>query len=186
VTVLGHSWGGILAMKYAIAHPDRVSRLILVDSMPPRLSHWAAASDRFDVRLEKLRADGLVPEREPADVAGSCNGRVLAVLPVYYADPHHPAAKSLAGTQCASGIFGWTMAANRDLDLRPALENVTTPTLVVYGDADPFGAKELMDEVSSAFKRAPVTKKTYRFCGHIPWEECPEPFYEDVTTFLSR
>ncbi len=29
--VLGHSWGGMLAMAYAAAHPDRVRSLILVD-----------------------------------------------------------------------------------------------------------------------------------------------------------
>src|SRR5262245_34976543 len=36
VTLLGHSWGAGLAALYAIAHPDRIERLLLVDPMPPR------------------------------------------------------------------------------------------------------------------------------------------------------
>ena len=32
VAVLGHSWGGVLAMEYAIRHPDRASHLILVNT----------------------------------------------------------------------------------------------------------------------------------------------------------
>src|SRR5687768_4694786 len=32
--VLGHSWGGVLAMEYAIHHPDRVSHLILMNTAP--------------------------------------------------------------------------------------------------------------------------------------------------------
>src|SRR5262245_56956170 len=36
VSLLGHSWGAGLAALYAIAHPDRVERLLLVDPMPPR------------------------------------------------------------------------------------------------------------------------------------------------------
>ena len=32
--VLGHSWGGLLALEYAIRHPDRVSHLILMNTAP--------------------------------------------------------------------------------------------------------------------------------------------------------
>jgi pimeloyl-ACP methyl ester carboxylesterase len=34
VAVLGHSWGGVLAMEYAIRHPNRVSHLILMNTAP--------------------------------------------------------------------------------------------------------------------------------------------------------
>ena len=34
MAVLGHSWGGVLAMEYAIRHPERVSQLILLDTAP--------------------------------------------------------------------------------------------------------------------------------------------------------
>jgi proline iminopeptidase len=34
VALLGHSWGGVLAMEYAIRHPERTSHLILMNPGP--------------------------------------------------------------------------------------------------------------------------------------------------------
>lgn len=34
LNIIGHSWGGLLAMYYATEHPDNVKRLILVDAAP--------------------------------------------------------------------------------------------------------------------------------------------------------
>jgi proline iminopeptidase len=48
VAVLGHSWGGVLAMEYAARHPDRVSHLILVNTAP-------ASAEDFVVFREHLR-----------------------------------------------------------------------------------------------------------------------------------
>ena len=79
---VGHSWGGMLAMAYAAAHPDRVDRLILIGSGGPTLeftqwfgdniyarlrpedlearSYWQAAAkngvDRNKVALEDIKA----------------------------------------------------------------------------------------------------------------------------------
>ena len=55
IAVLGHSWGGVLAMEYAIRHPERVSHLILLDTGP------ASADDWRSFREELAR-------RRPADV----------------------------------------------------------------------------------------------------------------------
>src|SRR5215203_6048880 len=57
VTILGHSWGGLLAMEYAIRHPNRVTHLILVNTAP------ASARDASLFR-EHLRGT-----RAAADVA---------------------------------------------------------------------------------------------------------------------
>ena len=35
IIVLGHSWGGLLAMYYGIRHPENVKAMILVNAMSP-------------------------------------------------------------------------------------------------------------------------------------------------------
>jgi proline iminopeptidase len=72
VALLGHSWGGVLAMEYAIAHPARVSHLILLGTAPAS----GAEAERL---FQQWRADRTESERErlaqiaatPAFLAGS-------------------------------------------------------------------------------------------------------------------
>src|ERR687888_121061 len=45
--VLGHSWGGVLAMEYATRHRDRVSHLILVDTAPASAEDWSGLRQHF-------------------------------------------------------------------------------------------------------------------------------------------
>src|SRR3712207_1771918 len=40
VALLGRSWGGLLAMEYAIRHPERVSQLILMNTAPASAVDW--------------------------------------------------------------------------------------------------------------------------------------------------
>src|SRR5690242_2340812 len=53
VALLGHSWGGLLAMEYALRYPEHVSHLILLNTAP--------ASHADCVLFEKER-DGKAPE----------------------------------------------------------------------------------------------------------------------------
>lgn len=50
ITLLGHCWGGILAMKYALTYPEFVHKLILMDSLPP------STDDCFLVLRKMLQA----------------------------------------------------------------------------------------------------------------------------------
>ena len=69
VAVLGHSWGGVLALEYAIRHPDRVSHMILMNT--------AAAShdDYMLLRQEVAQAEGGLSRRtEYIDIQHSFHG----------------------------------------------------------------------------------------------------------------
>ena len=67
-------------------------------------------------------------------------------------------------------------------DLRPALAEVTAPTLVVAGEEDfilgPAACREVADGISSA--RLEVLEGV----GHLPWVERPEEFASTVSAFL--
>ena len=64
ISLLGHSWGGYLAMQYAIAHPDRVEKMILANSEPATYEGYCAFGAEWVRRTEPLKEklEGLQPE----------------------------------------------------------------------------------------------------------------------------
>src|SRR5256712_13680386 len=62
LTVIGYSWGGLLALLYALEHPDRIARLALVSSAPVTAAWRDEFERRFTARmaqpwLARSRAD---------------------------------------------------------------------------------------------------------------------------------
>jgi proline iminopeptidase len=183
VHLLGHSWGGLIAMAYAAKHPDHVASLALVDSIAPTRALWRAANERFAAREKQLVDQGLVPAVLPPPLGPDCSPRVIALLPVYYADPRHPATKDLAGSTCRTGVFEVTMMATGDWDELPALRALAVDAIVVHGAQDPFGL-EPAEAIAAALPRA--TKVVLPACGHLPWEECEGAFFAAMRGFYAR
>ena len=59
ITLLGVSWGGLLAMNYAALYPKTTSNLILVCSAPPSYSVWEVLYDNQYARRSKAELDSM-------------------------------------------------------------------------------------------------------------------------------
>jgi pimeloyl-ACP methyl ester carboxylesterase len=70
-TIVAHSMGCIIAAKFALAHPDRVAKLILLG--PPTLPFPEAGIDALRARAEIVRADGMVAVAGAIAAAGTSN-----------------------------------------------------------------------------------------------------------------
>jgi proline iminopeptidase len=76
--LLGHSWGAVLALEYAVRHPERVSHLILMNPAPASASDLAVFRKAY---AQKLGADM------------DCEAEIMASAAYEVGDPEAVAAR---------------------------------------------------------------------------------------------
>jgi proline iminopeptidase len=187
--VVGHSAGGSLGLFYAAAHPASVEALVLISSGHVVWEEDNAVTDNALMRL-------CPPERQQLEelsksTAGTPEERIAARLklmaPGYFFD-RDKAAGMVAAMKPESVHADTMMLLMRDMlhpgmDLRPALKDFVRPTLVIAGRQDPLDPK-VQYEIHLALKDS--TLELVPRCGHFPWVEQPERFYEAVDRLLAR
>lgn len=186
--LLGHSWGGMLAMSYAVAHPDRVDRLILVGSGGPTLEFTQWFNDNIEARLRpedvEMREQWRAAAANGEDPAKVATGMLRAIVPGYFFDRKHGLEfrSALADGQhhpdVSQSLFG---AMRVKYDLREGLKLLKRPVLIVQGHQDPIGDKTA-EEIRASI--AGSTLVYIRRCGHFPWIERPDEFRSAIATFL--
>lgn len=184
LTVVGYSWGGLLALLYALSHPGRIGRLALVSPAPA----WRAAREQFEATFarrnldpafqeerRRLRESGL-RERDPA----AFQQRIfeLSVAP-YFFDPSR--ARELTPFRIVGRTQQEVWQSLGDYDLRPRLPELAgTPTLVLHGEEDAIpieAARTAAGLLGAEFHPVPR-------CGHVPYVEAFETFRAVVGGFL--
>jgi proline iminopeptidase len=185
----GHSWGGMLAMAYAAAHPDRIDRLILIDSGGPTLEFgtWFEDNIRARMRPEDVEAERYWKEAAKRGVSADKAEveAVRAITPAYFFDR----AKGLAfaaqmpdDSLDAEGSAMLFADLAKSYDVRAGLRTLDRPTLIVHGHQDPIGDKTAEDLHSL------IQSSTLIYldeCGHFPWLEQPEAFRQAIDSFLA-
>jgi lysophospholipase len=142
VFMLGHSMGGLISLRYALAHQDRLAGLILsaalaqLDAVPKPLELVGRALSVIAPRAPLIAIDPALVSRDPA------------VVQAYRSDPlvHHGKVPARTAVQLADAVerFPSTVGA------------ITVPTLILYGTADglcpPAGSVMLDERIGAADK----------------------------------
>ena len=179
--LLGHSWGGALAMLYAAAHPDHVASMLLVGSpvVAPVLSETGLQN--LVNRILQLSREGIITRPDGFD----CNARVKAAAPAYFADPRFPVPEAI-GAGTINCEVSWHISESlKGVDVRPQLAPVRAPVMVIQGDSDFLGL-DLARATVEALRAAKPELVVLPSCGHFPWFECPAPFLAAAQRFLDR
>lgn len=183
--VLGHSWGGGIALLGAEQDQEGTRKLVLVDAVGPTSSWMKSMQPRALERLSP--GDRAILQRfdewtlgKPDPAVQSAYSRAL--YPAWFADADFaqmfapPRSESVAGAAVAARL-------RRDgYDWRSLVRAFKRPTIVIHGTADLLPVS-VAEELVALLPNA--TLVTIPDSGHMPFWEAPERFFEIVSTFLA-
>ena len=157
--LLGHSYGGFLALEFALRWPESLTHLILVGTSAGPVHAPAAAVGTDDELRERFRS----------------------VWPRFFAgdDKHWPLFESLRFSRDP-----YNAAFARELpryDVRERMASVHTPALLIVGSGDAY--RPHMEWLADAMPNA--TLRVVQDAGHFPFIEQRRAFTHDVAAFLT-
>ena len=179
--LVGNSAGGTVAALTALAHPERVDALILVDAA----IYTGGGTPAFVLPLLRTpQMDRLGPL-----IARRIRDWGLDFGRSAWYDPDRIPEDFWEGYQRPLNAHDWDRAlweltrASRRPDLPERLAELTLPTLVITGDDDRIVPTEQSIRLAGDLPNA--TLVLLEACGHVPQEECPGPWLDAVRVFLS-
>jgi proline iminopeptidase len=190
VHVLAHSWGGLLALHYALRYPTRVGSLVLVSPMPPSADLWqreqaAVASlmtPEDSVELFRARSTEAFRRGEP----GAVEAALIASFRTQFYDRAEVERLELyvpVDYMARSRQFFYLSPDLLSYDLTGELATISAPTLILFGAAEP--AAELSGAVLDSSIPGSSLVVIER-SGHFSFIERPEAFGAAVVPFLRQ
>lgn len=190
IHLMGHSWGGLLAIHYALRYGEYLRSLLLLDSMSASSELWQEEEKRLAQRVteEDRRESQALRETEAfADQRPEAIEQLLLLSfkaqfhdPARIADLHLYVPPDYANR---SRQFGNMMVDVASFDLHDRLARISVPTLVLYGSAEPgaqLGGIALHERLPNS------TFVIIEDAGHFPFIEQPEAFLLAVRDFLKE
>lgn len=174
--IVGSSMGGLWALDFALARPDRVSRLVLVAS-PAGVTRSSPLLLRMGALPGLRRLVRAAMRRPTREGVRDFWRRLLVVHPERLPDDF----LDLSAASQARNAGSWFSLLDRSVDLRgmkPDLllagrwKQLAVPTTLVWGERDAFASPRVAAEVLAENPR--VRLVTIADAGHAPWHDAPE------------
>ena len=169
--LIGNGFGGTVALAFALAHPERMSKLVMSDAaavFPPE------GRQQFAVMAQKVEEGGL------GSIAEIAAKRVFSPA---YLNSHPELIEERKRVLMGIDPKAFQAACKilQEADLEPMLHRLKLPTLVVCGELDqatpPPLNKLIADKVDGArYIQLPG-------CGHCPPLEQPQQFLAAIKDF---
>jgi len=194
-TLLGHSWGSLIALEYAIRHPDKVSRLVLMNPAPASAPDWKRLRDaRFAAlgdNLQRMRAIAVSDAFKRGDPdAVTAYYRIHFTQAIRNPDDLDRLMTRMHASFTNEGVLKARQVEDRlnaettlvaGYDLLPKLRSLTIPTLVIYSDHD-FIPLDTVSPIAQALPNARLV--TLKDCGHFSFMECPGAVRKTLKDFF--
>jgi proline iminopeptidase len=183
--VLGHSFGGMVAMMYAVRHPEHPGGLVL------SATYARQNIERIAARCTELggAAVGAAARRmwsEPSPESMAQYDR--QVLRYYARTPIDETAMQGAFRMRRRSQVGLHFAAGemQRFNLLPELYRVQCPTLVLGGSLDPVCPIEDQEDIVRALPSEHAELHRFEGAGHMLWIDDEKRYFELLRAFLRR
>ncbi len=182
MVVGGNSMGGLVAIRYALAHPDRVSALILVDSAGARFRTGGSRPLGFRIAAmpgARTLAEHITPRAMIARSLDQSTSVKAAATPEkvdrYWELLRHP------GNRAAT--IARFSAPREPFDAETLKPLAALPALILWGREDRLFPPEAAQWFKAALPQARLV--ILDGVGHIPQEEAPDASAEAARAFLA-
>jgi proline iminopeptidase len=194
ISLIGHSYGGLLAALYAVEYPAHIDRLVLVAPAEVARMPIKKSSGLYGVVREKLpgskRADyddflkrffdyGKLFDKSEREL------QELNFEFIGFFEEAFPSMRALDGCLSVEDIAGWEpqalfLSLGRQYDLSKAFIGIKVPTLIITGSSDFTSEAEILDTYGK------IPNATHRVLptGHFAFEEDERDFARVVGDFL--
>lgn len=186
--LVGSSWGAMLALAFAAAHPDRVSRVALVGCGTFDLRARARMNSILDRRIDRAlrrRLEAAYEDLDDPDDRLAAVGRLIE--PVYAVD--HLPADDTEALPCDDRGHSetWEDMVRRQADgtYPAAFTAFDGPVLMLHGDHDPHPGPMIRDSLFPVLPQLQFIE--LERCGHYPWRErgAREAFFGFLVPWLA-
>ena len=186
VRFVGHSMGGLLALKFAKAHPAQVERLMIVDALPDFAVLMARGGPMpSDAQIETIAE--MMRTATAARYGKPMSAEVVAAGVDSLALTEAARVKMRAwGAAADARVAGQAIYEDMTTDLRPALPSIATPmTVVVPWTATSFGKERTLAFQAKQYAGAPkVTFVPIAEAGHFVMLDQPAAFAAALDAFV--
>jgi pimeloyl-ACP methyl ester carboxylesterase len=190
IDLLAHSAGCFTALAYAVAHPGRLARMVLVT--PSGRGFGDVDDDIAAIRArragEPWYAEAVALEAEAAGFPPHRRDRAQRELRMFnYGRWDDRTRAHAASTDGQMSLRAMAAFGPGDLDrdaFVAGLRACPSPTLVVVGEVDGMTGVKAGHLVAAMLPDARVVELAD--AGHFPWVDAPDAFRRAVTAFLGE
>jgi pimeloyl-ACP methyl ester carboxylesterase len=183
ITLVVHDFGGAIGLNFAIQHPEKIKRLVILNSWL-----WSSKTEPDFIKLSKILKSPLLPF-----LYRYLNFSPKFILPKSFGDRKLPKdlvkqyTKPFANKTQRNGALAFVKSLLTDQDWFEELWNkrqaiADKPTLFIWGIKDPVIKAHYLDKFQTGFTNSKTIKLDT--CGHFPQEEQPEMVIKSILDFL--
>lgn len=176
-SIIGNSMGGYFALCFALAHSNRVRKLVLAGGPAGSAGYRGASPEAIEARVKRSRQSGRAGYGGVVANPGSIPDDLLELFDARLTIP--------GGEESWRSILRSTRPDRTTFSLHSELDGLRTPTLLIWGEQDRVdpplpGAIAIAQHLPNArLVRLPDA-------GHMPWSDKPDECAKLVTEFLAQ